>query len=364
MRIIYKGFPLKGDDISLNVIATVTGSKGSTPQKPGSSALFDGSRLIAGTVGGGILEAKVQAIAMESSRTGKSGHYFFNLNRSAEDGEDALCGGEVSVLIDADLKKNIHVFSALNKALSSRITGVLVTRVIKQDNSNVVVRRYFATEQSLKSQSSGLPLWIEQQATEVISHPIEYDFCEIRPPVTERTGSDLFFMERITPPYRLLIAGAGHIGRALARIAQTLGFEITVADDRSGFASSDYIPWADNFKVGNIGNIVRETDKNRDLFIVIVTRGHRDDSEALRACIDSDAAYIGMIGSRNKIALMQKEYLEKGWATRAQWDRIYAPIGLEIGSKTVEEIAVSIAAQLVKVKNQPGATGGAEVDIY
>jgi xanthine dehydrogenase accessory factor len=83
-----------------------------------------------------------------------------------------------------------------------------------------------------------------------------------------------------------------------------------------------------------------------------VTRGHKDDGNALKECIGSDAAYIGMIGSKTKIALMHGEFIGNGWATEDQWQRIFAPIGLDIRSKTVEEIAVSIAAQLIEVKNK------------
>ncbi|MCK7489862.1 MAG: XdhC family protein [Anaerotruncus sp.] len=87
-----------------------------------------------------------------------------------------------------------------------------------------------------------------------------------------------------------------------------------------------------------------------DGYFVIVTRGHAKDAEALRAVIRREAAYLGMIGSRTKIGIMRREFLEKGWATAEEWARVRAPIGLEIGSKTVEEIAVSIAAELVQVR--------------
>jgi len=84
----------------------------------------------------------------------------------------------------------------------------------------------------------------------------------------------------------------------------------------------------------------------------MLTRGHRDDGDALRACINDDIPYLGMIGSRKKIRLMRENFLENGWATESQIKRVRAPVGLEIGSKTVQEIAVSIAAQLIQVRNQ------------
>ena len=91
--------------------------------------------------------------------------------------------------------------------------------------------------------------------------------------------------------------------------------------------------------------------KGENTYVVIVTRGHRDDAYALKPCIGKGVAYIGMIGSKNKIAAMRAHFLENGWATSAQWDQIHAPVGLPIKSQTVEEIAVSIAAELVMVRN-------------
>jgi xanthine dehydrogenase accessory factor len=100
------------------------------------------------------------------------------------------------------------------------------------------------------------------------------------------------------------------------------------------------------------GSALQEMEIGPDTYIVIVTRGHTHDGEALRACINSNAAYIGMIGSKHKVETIKNQFLEEGWATLDQWSAIYAPIGLDIGSKTVQEIAISIAAQLIEVRNQ------------
>ena len=92
-----------------------------------------------------------------------------------------------------------------------------------------------------------------------------------------------------------------------------------------------------------------------EAYVVIVTRGHRQDAAALRACIRRDAAYLGMIGSRRKIALLRQEFSEQGWATETEFDRVCAPIGLDIGAETVPEIATSIAAQLIAVRRKGSA---------
>jgi xanthine dehydrogenase accessory factor len=163
---------------------------------------------------------------------------------------------------------------------------------------------------------------------------------------------DKAYLEFIKPRPHLVIAGGGHIGKALAHLGSLLAFEVSVVDDRPEFASESHIPDADHFLVKDIGSAMKEIETGPDTYIVIVTRGHTHDGEALKACVGSAAAYIGMIGSSHKIGIMRKQFIEEQWATPEQWDSIYAPIGLDIGSKTVEEIAVSIAAQLVEVRNK------------
>jgi xanthine dehydrogenase accessory factor len=156
---------------------------------------------------------------------------------------------------------------------------------------------------------------------------------------------------------RLVIAGAGHVGKAVARLGALLDFSVTVIDDRAEFACAANVPEADEVVVGEIGETVASLEPSSADYFVIVTRGHAKDAEVLRAVVRRDAAYVGMIGSRTKIGLMRREFLEKGWATAGEWDRVHAPIGLDIGSKTVEEIAVSIAAELVRVRAGLGNGG-------
>jgi xanthine dehydrogenase accessory factor len=169
-------------------------------------------------------------------------------------------------------------------------------------------------------------------------------------PEFARAPGGWLYLEPHFPPARLVIAGAGHVGRAVAHQAGRLGFETIVLDDRPELANRDRIPDAGRFIVGDIAAALGRIVLGGDAFVVIVTRGHRHDAEALRACIRRRTAYLGMIGSARKIALMKDDFLAKGWATPAQWARVHAPIGLPIGSRTVEEIAVSIAAELVAVR--------------
>ena len=118
----------------------------------------------------------------------------------------------------------------------------------------------------------------------------------------------------------------------------------------------DNIPDADHLIVKDIGLAMADLDYTGDTYIVIATRGHTSDAEALKPCIGSGAAYVGMIGSKHKVAIMKKRFMDSGLATGEQWARIHTPIGISIGSVTVQEIATSIAAQLVseRAKKQSG----------
>jgi len=169
------------------------------------------------------------------------------------------------------------------------------------------------------------------------------------------------FLEPVFPPARLVIAGAGHIGRAVAHLGRLLDFDVTVIDDRREFANKKNLPDADRIICREISPALGETPLDGKAYVVIVTRGHQKDAEALRACINSGAGYIGMIGSRSKIALQRREFIARKWATAGAIDRVHAPIGLPIRSETVQEIAVSIAAELVLARrrniDRTGATG-------
>jgi xanthine dehydrogenase accessory factor len=333
------------------VLATVTRTHGSTPQKPGSSALFGKEGLISGTVGGGIVERKVQKIALDAILSKESGHFHFNLANDISNTEEAICGGQISVLVDANLNNYIHVLEQVKQSMVKRIPGVLITMVTGLTEKAVLINRYWMSETYKPSIPVRFFKKIEPVVMSLLSAANLSDYRELELTIPGEEPSSLFFFEPIFPPAHLVIAGAGHIGKALAHLGSRLNFEVTVIDDRPEYANCENIPDAGHIIVKDIGEAMQEVKKRDDTYVVIVTRGHKDDAAALRPCIGSDLAYTGMIGSKNKIATMRMNFIENGWATGKQWDGIHAPVGLEIKSQTVEEIAVSIAAQLVLVRN-------------
>ena len=146
----------------------------------------------------------------------------------------------------------------------------------------------------------------------------------------------------------LVIAGAGHVGHALSAIASTLDFRVTVIDDRNDFVSSERFPNATKI-IGDIESELRRFAIDANTYLVIVTRGHRHDGHALHAVIDSPAKYIGLIGSKSKIKTIFDD-LSKAGVAAEKLLRIHAPIGYEIGAVTVNEIAISIAAELIATR--------------
>ena len=322
-------------------LATILGTKGSVPQVPGASAVFSARGLLAGTLGGGILEGDATRRATDVMKERSSEIYKFDLNAELTSEEGAICGGTAILLMDANTGNSRDVFKDLEKSVSNGKPGILATVISRQQK--VKIERFWIE----RGRQNVMHLHNElKELSGEMASCIEKRNCLY----LEKSESISVFLEPVYPLPTLLIAGAGHIGKALAHMANLLDFEVTVIDDRPEYANLQNIPDADHIIVNSIGKAIQGVSKTGDTYIVIVTRGHRDDADALKACIDSEATYIGMIGSRKKIHLMRENFISKGWATADQFDRVHAPVGIEIGSKTVQEIAVSICAQLVQVR--------------
>ena len=339
------------------VLATVTGSLGSTPQKPGSSALFLNNSLIAGTVGGGIVENKVQEYAGRCSATKESAYLHFSLDNEIAGKEGAVCGGTISILVDADPLSSLPVFLELQQSLTSGRPGVLVTKVIEWGDPHVMIKRYWAEADSDLPLPDHFKERIMQEVKTILSSQGSTGYREIDLPVPGEKQDAIFFLEPVFLLPRLVIAGAGHIGRALSHLGRLLDFEVTVIDDRAEYANAVNLPDADHLIVKDIGEAMQEIHKDNNTYIAIVTRGHDHDADALKPCIGSAAAYVGMMGSKTKVTKMHEEFIKNRWATEEDWQKVCTPIGLEIGSKTIEEIAVSIAAQLVQSRQKTKVKG-------
>ncbi len=162
------------------------------------------------------------------------------------------------------------------------------------------------------------------------------------------------FVEPVMPQPRAFIFGAGHISKSLSKIASMAGFATVIVDNRESFANRERFPEADEIFAEEYEEVFPKLIINQTSYIVIVTRGHRDDMRVLRSAIDTSARYISMIGSKRKVIGVVKE-LEKEGVSRDCFDRIFAPMGFDIGAITPEEIAISVVAEMIAVRREPGS---------
>ncbi len=163
-------------------------------------------------------------------------------------------------------------------------------------------------------------------------------------------GQMSVYIEPIEPSPELYVIGAGHVGYHLATMAQDVGFAVHVVDDREKFASRERFPNATEVVTEDIPAWLERTKLPAHAYVVIVTRGHTNDLDALRALAPRDLRYVGLIGSRAKVARISDQLLSEGMAPEVL-KQVHAPVGLEIGAVTPQEIAVSILAELIAVKH-------------
>lgn len=331
--------------------ATIIETEGSTPQIEGASAIFSSKGIVRGTLGGGALEADAERKALEAIKKGISFLYEFELEGNVTE-EEAICGGRVKILIDAFPQGQAEAFLNLRQSLLARKSGVLATLIESPSQKDFSLSRTWIRDDNIED--------IKKHPFSFFQREIKQAFQEGRARLIKAEDvlsgdawkEGLLFLEPLFPLPQLVIAGAGHVGQAVSHLGNFLSFEVIVIDDRPEFANSSRLPDADQIIVDDVGKAIKDFQIGSDTYLVIVTRGHSHDAEALRECLNRDAAYIGMIGSKRKTNLMRERFLKEGWATPSQFDKIYAPIGIDIHSKTVEEIALSIAAQLVLIRHE------------
>jgi xanthine dehydrogenase accessory factor len=157
------------------------------------------------------------------------------------------------------------------------------------------------------------------------------------------------YIEPLEATPRLYVIGAGHVGYHLARLAHTIGFKTHVLDDREKFANTERFPNAEEVIVETIPDWLHRADLPSHAYVVIVTRGHTHDLDALRALAARDLRYLGLIGSKAKVTRIYDALLEEGMPPECL-QRVHAPVGLDIGAVSPEEIAVAILAELIAVR--------------
>ena len=335
------------------VLATVVRTRGSTPQKAGAKLLVRKDGTGVGTLGGGCVEGDIWFAAKEIMRF-RGGpefkDYFLNEEIAARDG--LVCGGSMYFFLDP-LWENTDFLPFAKEALQAYDGGPIVgiATVVRSPNADLPGARFMLREDGSTQGSLGDPK-VEGLALDAIRQVSNLGKNDT---VLTSDGTELF-VEGFTTPPTLVLMGGGHIGKATSTLAATLGFRTYVVDDRPEFANPDRFPEAASTIIAPYSEGLAQVPINANTYIVVATRGHRQDDYALEAAIGTPATYVGLLGSKRKTLLIYRHLLEKGHSPEIL-RKVRSPMGLDIGALTPEEIAVSIMSEIIMVRR--GGHGGA-----
>ena len=321
---------LRGED---TVWVTIVASSGSAPRGSGARMLVGPAGRICGTIGGGAVEYKSEHIAMEILRDRGSRKEIFRLYRNEIEDLGMVCGGNVEVFFryipadDAAVRALVDGTAAIFDALEP---SWLITEIT--EGCAGVLSVY-----GKRSGLLGAP--VPQQVLDTLG---------VRPVQTEIDGRT-YYSEKLLQPGRVYVFGGGHIAQALVPVLLGADFTCVVLDDRPDFAAPERFPGAETRLIDpeDISDVV--AGFTADDCVCIMTRGHKDDMLIQRQVMRSPVQYIGVIGSARKQKTVKEQILAAGY-TEADFEYVVSPIGINIGAETPAELAVSIAAQLIRVR--------------
>jgi len=335
------------------VLASIIRQVGSSPRTIGTKCIVLEDGSIKGTIGGGLLEHQVIERAKESLKEGKSAIMHFQLTGDEVAKTDMLCGGVVDVYLEPVFPKNTvagKIFKRISGFINEGRKGVLLTLV----------------SDGIKSEDETNRLLIEEDGSIMgeIGTVIEEDkqrlakFLKIKTPkLTEiEKGKEAVFVEPLRPYDILYLFGAGHVSTFVASLANMVGFRVVVIDDRKEFANKERFNKADKIIVLPFSEVFEKINISSSAYIAIITRGHIQDLNVLREALKRSGGYIGMIGSKRKREKIYQALMEEG-VSDERLRQVHSPIGMDIDAETPEEIAVSIVAELIRVRASSNTSG-------
>ena len=338
-RLLEKGEPF--------VLATVVGTKGSTPQKPGAKFLVRRDGTAVGTLGGGCIEADVWAeakVILEEKRGTQLRQFVLNEDIAARDG--LVCGGTMEILIDpmGEQPQMLSLFDEILMAYDGRGDRALATLANPGPDNGACGAKLFIRADGSTVRTLGDPK-LDARSIDVA--------LELMPTgregwVKSEEGAKVY-LETFTTPATVVIAGGGHVGKALYTVAKFLGFRVVIVDDRPMYANKERFPDADEIIVEDFAVGLRNLKMTPNCYVIVATRGHKLDDLALIEAAKSRAGYVGLLGSKRKAILIYRDMIRQG-IPEERIREIRAPVGLNLGGRNPEEIAISIMAEILAVK--------------
>ena len=334
-------------------IATIISTLGSTPREVGAKMVVTASGEILGTIGGGCGEAEVRRRAVEVIRGGNPEIVKVELLDDIESNSPAVCGGVLDTFIDpwnknADL--SLRLAEELDEISKTGKAAVLASVLAADGFDDVtpgdkcLVRDGEVCHGNIRNQELLAAILKEADVRQE-----REDCLRVSLELSDGRKADVFF-EVMTAVRKVVIVGAGHLAIPLVQFTKILGFHTTVMDDRVIYANRERFPNADEVLTGDMAETLSSLEITPQTYIVLITRGHQFDEPCLRVVIHSPAKYIGMIGSRRRIKACFIRFRDEEGIPEELLNRVHAPIGLDLQAESPEEIALSIAAELVKVR--------------
>jgi len=314
-------------------LATIVEKAGSAPRDEGARMFVNEDGKIFGTIGGGTVEAQACLEAMKVIEAGHHRMLYFRMDGASAVREDMICGGNVSIFIEPVEERHKDLYEAVGNAIKRGAKGFIVTRHSESELSKSLLL----------------------DAGTVVGDPLDETMkARIIAIGQGLTVCDGLIVAPILTSQRLYIFGAGHVSQHISRIASMVSFDVTVIDDRYDYSNVMRFPEARETIVQDFGAVFSHLSFSGSEYVVIVTRGHKHDALVLEQVLKRPTRYVGMIGSRRK-TMMVFDHLRNKGVDDALFTQVFAPIGLDIGAETPEEIAVSIVAELIQRRNWPEA---------
>lgn len=331
-------------------IATVIRRTGSAPREVGAKCLVGAEGLLWGSVGGGKLEKEVLAYSKGVIEERAPRLLIFRLDNTNLAQEGMICGGNVDIFLEPVLPEHIFFWQEIKKLLEGKRGDLRVL-----------------TSVDPKKWAKGCyPKWVvdrEKILVGELSNEV-LDVIAKNQWIWDRWGAQLLegdlFVETLSEIPRLVIFGAGHIGRYLAQISNLLEWETVVIDDTEHFLDPQLFPSGTKLILCPFQSVLSYVDLTKEDLVVIVTRGHLNDRDVLEQVLKVEPLYVGMIGSKRKRDMIFEYLREKGFSDE-KLAQVRSPIGLQIGAETPQEIAISIVAEIIQVKRGSVLTKGARL---